>query len=341
MTATQPRTILGAAADRVDGPAKVTGAAAYPSDVGYPDLAHAALVRSTVAAGRISRIDADAARTAPGVLAVITHENVPRLERGPVTLLGPEPPAPLQDDRILHHGQYVAVVVAETPREATAAAGLVEVAYDTTDAVLDIEDARGRLETDPWHADVHRGDVEAALASADATHQATYTTAENTNNPLGLFATVAAWDGDSVTVHDATQWTSNVQVAVATAVGIPPAAVRVHAQYVGGAFGAGLLVWPHVILTVLAARSVARPVRLVLSRPQMFTGVGHRPDTVQTLRLGATHRGQLVAIDHESTVTAGMDDETNHGAGPAPVCAGTGPRSYAPPPPTSARAPAR
>ena len=310
MTATRTRTILGAAVDRVDGPAKVAGAAAYPSDVRYPHMAHAALVRSTVAAGRISRIDADAARTAPGVLAVITHENTPRLERGPASILGLQPPAPLQDDRILHHGQYVAVVVAETPREATAAARLVEVAYDTTDAVLDIEDPRGRLETDPWHADVHRGEVEAALASAEITHRATYATAENTNNPIGLFATVAAWDGDSVTVHDATQWPSNVQSFLAATFRIPPAAVRVQAQYVGGAFGAGLLVWPHVILTVLAARTVARPVRLVLSRPQMFTGVGHRPDTVQTLKLGATRDGRLVAIDHESTVSAAMEDDT-------------------------------
>ena len=103
MTATRTRTILGAAVDRVDGPAKVAGAAAYPSDVRYPHMAHAALVRSTVAAGRISRIDADAARTAPGVLAVITHENTPRLERGPASILGLQPPAPLQDDRVLHH----------------------------------------------------------------------------------------------------------------------------------------------------------------------------------------------------------------------------------------------
>jgi CO/xanthine dehydrogenase Mo-binding subunit len=310
MTTTEIPTIVGAGVNRVDGPSKVTGAAAYPSDVDYPDLAHAALVRSTVPAGRISRIDAGAAKAAPRVLAVITHENAPKLERGPASLLGPAPPPPLQDDRILHHGQYVAVVVAETPQEAAAAARLVEVTYDAADAVLDIEDSRGELQANPWGADLQRGGLDGGLASAEIAHRATYTTAENTNNPLGLFATIAAWDGDTVTLHDATQWTVNVQAFVAATFGIPSAAVRVHAQYLGGAFGAGLLVWPHVILTALAARLLGRPVKVVLTRPQMFSGVGHRPNTVQTLELGARLNGELVAIEHESTVSAAMEDES-------------------------------
>jgi CO/xanthine dehydrogenase Mo-binding subunit len=266
-------------------------------------------VRSTVPAGRISHIDVGAAQAAPEIVGVITHENSPKLERGPASLLGPPPPPPLQDDRILYHGQYVAVVIAETPREAAAAARLVEVDYDPGDAVLNLDDPRGELQTNPWGADVQRGDVDAALASAEVMHEATYTTAENTNNPLGPFATVAAWDGDTVTVHDATQWTANLQTFLAATFGIPPAAVRVHAGYLGGAFGAGLLVWPHVTLTALAARSVGRPVKLVLTRPQMFTGIGHRPNTVQTLRLGARCDGEVVAIDHGSTVSAAIEDE--------------------------------
>jgi CO/xanthine dehydrogenase Mo-binding subunit len=310
MTTTEIPKIVGAGVDRVDGPLKATGAAAYPSDVGYPNLAHAALVRSTIPAGRISRIDAGAAKDAPGILAVITHENAPKLERGPASVLGPAPPPPLQDDRILYHGQYVAVVVAETEREAASAARQVEVAYDADDPVLDIRDSRGELQANPWDADVQRGDVDAALASADVTHEATYTTEDNTNNPLGLFATVAAWDGDTLTVHDPTQWTANLQAFLAATFGIPPAAVRVHAGYVGGGFGAGLIVWPHVILTTLAARSVGRPVKLVLTRPQMFTGVGHRPSTVQTLKLGARRDGELVAIDHRSTVSGAIEDES-------------------------------
>jgi CO/xanthine dehydrogenase Mo-binding subunit len=310
MTTTAIPRIVGAEVDRVDGPLKARGAAPYPSDVAYPNTAHAALVRSTIAAGRIRRIDTRAAKAARGIVDVITHENAPKLEHGPASLLGPPQPPPLQDDRILYHGQYVAVVVAETAREAAAAARQVEVVYDADDPVLDIRDARGELETNPWGADVQRGDVDAALASAEVTHEAAYATADNTNNPLGLFATVAAWDGDALTVHDATQWTANVQAFLAATFGIPPAAVRVHAGYLGGAFGAGLLVWPHVTLTALAARLVRRPVKIVLTRPQMFTGVGHRPNTVQMMRLGARRDGELVAIDHESTVSAAREDES-------------------------------
>ena len=308
MTAVAEARLLGDPVDRVDGPLKVTGAAPYPSDVRLPGMAHAALVRSTIAAGRIRHIDTVAAEAAPGVLAVITHKNAPKLERGPLSILGVAPQAPLQDDRLLHYGQYVAVVVAETPQEAAAAARLVELDHEPADALLDLGDARGALQTNPWGIDMRRGDVDAGLSSAEITYEATFTTAENTNNPLGLFATVAAWDDDTVTVYDTTQWTSNVRAGVATAFQLPEAAVRVHAPYVGGGFGAGLRVWQHVLLTVLAARTVRRPVKLVLTRPQMFTGIGHRPNTEQTLRIGATRDGRLVAIDHQATHGVAMED---------------------------------
>jgi xanthine dehydrogenase YagR molybdenum-binding subunit len=310
MTLVAGAKLIGDPVDRVDGPLKVTGAAPYPSDVTLPGLAYVTLVRSTVAAGRVSRIDTGAAEAAPGVVAVITHETAPKLERGPMTLLGPSPSAPLQDDRIVHYGQYVAVVVADTQQQAEAAARLVVVGYEHANALLDIGDSRGELRANPWGTDIQRGDADAGLASAEVNYEATFTTERNTTNPLGPFATVAVWDGDTVTVYDATQWTSNVQATVAAAFGIPAAAVRVRAPYVGGGFGAGLRVWPHVILTVLAARSVRRPVKLVLSRPQMFTGVGGRPDTVQTIKLGASRDGALVAIDHEATHTAAMEDES-------------------------------
>ncbi|MGX7672586.1 xanthine dehydrogenase family protein molybdopterin-binding subunit [Plantactinospora sp. DSM 117369] len=306
---TEPTTFVGAGVDRVDGPLKVAGAAAYPSDVSYPGMVHAAPVRSTIAAGRISSIDTTTAEAMPGVLAVLTHHNAARLNRGPENNLGPTPPPPLQDDRILHNGQYVAVVVAERPYQAAAAARAVTVGYERADPVLEIDDPRGELRTNPFDTDAERGDVATALGSAEVVHEATYSTAENTNNPLGPFATVAAWDGDQVTVHDSTQWTSNVRTTVAEVFGLPEPAVRVYAKYVGGGFGSGLRVWQHVILAVLAARTVGRPVKLVLSRPEMFTGVGHRPNTVQTIRLGARRTGELVAIDHESVQTVAMGDE--------------------------------
>jgi CO/xanthine dehydrogenase Mo-binding subunit len=297
---------IGTGVDRVDGPLKVRGAATYPSDVTYPDLAYAALVRSTIADGRVIAIDDTDARSVPGVLAVITHRNVSKLPHAAATLLGPSPPTQLQDDRIVHHGQYVAIVVAETPHKASAAARVVKVDYEIGEPVLDMVDPRGELEVNPWGTDTQRGDLAAGLASAEVSHGATYTTAENTNNPIGLFATVAAWDGETVTVHDSTQWPANVKATIAEVFGLEPTAVRVHAPYVGGAFGAGLMVWPHVILTVLAARAVGRPVKLVLTRPQMFTGIGHRPSTEQTLRMGARRDGGLVAIEHLSTNTVAI-----------------------------------
>ena len=154
-----------------------------------------------------------------------------------------------------------------------------------------------------------RGDVPSALAAADVRINETYTTSANTNNPIGLFATVAAWDGDVLTVHDTTQHPHGVRDTLATAFGIAPASVRVLVPFVGGAFGAGLRVWPHVTLAAVAARITRRPVKLVLTRAQMFTAVGHRPPTIQQVSIGASEDGQLTAIDHVSASSIGMADE--------------------------------
>jgi xanthine dehydrogenase YagR molybdenum-binding subunit len=301
--------LIGPGVDRVDGPLKVTGSAPYPGDFGFPEMAHAALARATVAAGRIRRIESAAAEASPGVLAVITHHNAPHLGRGPDTPVWRQPPPPLQDDRILYYGQYVGVVVAETAEEATAAARLIETDYEPAEPVLDLEDPRAEVVSDPWGMDAHRGDLAAGLTSADVTIDATYTTPDETNNPMGLFATVASWDGDSLTVHDATQWPHGVRAALAVAFGVPESAVRVLAPFVGGGFGAGLRVWPHVLLTVLAARIAKRPVKLVLTRPEMFTGVGHRTKTVQHIRLGADRSGQLTVLDHKARNSIAIEDD--------------------------------
>ncbi|GAA2723100.1 xanthine dehydrogenase family protein molybdopterin-binding subunit [Actinocorallia aurantiaca] len=309
MTAAGSRVIIGAGLDRVDAPLKVTGGAQYPNDFDYPGMVHAALVRSTVAVGRILAIDAAEARAAAGVLAVITFENAMRLSRGPMTLLGPSPPAPLQNDRILHYGQHIAVVVAATAEQARHAASLVRVRYEDVEALLDIDDPAAPVVENPWRLDTERGDVAAGFAAADVVIDNTYTTPDNTNNPLGLMATVAIWHGDALTVHDSTQWPHNVRTSLATIFNVPESGIRVLAPYVGGAFGAGLRVWPHVILAVLAAREVQRPVKLVLTRPEMFTSVGHRPESVQRLKLGATRAGDLVAVQHEAVSTVAMDDD--------------------------------
>jgi CO/xanthine dehydrogenase Mo-binding subunit len=315
MTTATREKIIGDPVDRVDGPLKVTGAAPYPSDFALPDLTHAVLVQSTIAAGTIRAIDAAQAEAAPGVLAVLTHENVPALVEAPTTLVDGPPPFPLQDNRIVHRGQHVAVVVARTREQAVAAARLVEIDYEAAAAVLRIDDPRAPVVPDRLAGlgrgpqDVARGDVTAALASAEVVYDETFTTAAVTNNPMGLFATVARWEDDRLTVHDANQWPTMVRTTLATVFDLPENSVRVLVPYLGGGFGAGLRAWPHVILTALAARVVGRPVKLVLSRPQMFTSVGHRPESWQRVRLGATRDGRLVAIAHESTSTIGTLDD--------------------------------
>jgi xanthine dehydrogenase YagR molybdenum-binding subunit len=313
-TATRAK-IIGEPADRIDGPLKVTGAAPYPSDFTFPGLTHAVLVQSTIAAGTIRGIDAGKAEAAPGVLAVLTHENVPPLVEAPVTLVDGPPPFPLKDNRVVHYGQHVAVVVARTREQATTAARLVEIDYEEAAPVLRIDDPRASIMPDRLAGlgrgpdDVARGDVTAALASAEVVYDEIFTTSPVTNNPMGLFATVARWEEDRLTVHDANQWPTMVRTTLATVFDLPEADVRVLVPYLGGGFGNGLRAWPHVILTALAARVVGRAVKLVLTRPQMFTSVGHRPESLQRVRLGATHDGRLVAVAHESTSTIGALDD--------------------------------
>jgi xanthine dehydrogenase YagR molybdenum-binding subunit len=306
MTTVTRESIIGEPVDRVDGPPKVTGAARYSSDFTFPDLTHAVLVQSTIAAGSIKGIDVAKAEAAPGVLAVITHEDAPALVAGPTARFDPSPTSPpLKDGRILYRGQPVAVVVARTRQQAAAAARLVEIDYEVAAPVLSIDDPRAPAVPDHWGQDVDRGDVTAALASAEVVYDEIFTTAPVTNNPMGLFATVARWEGDRLIVHDSTQDPMSTRIALAAAFELPEADVRVLVPYLGGGFGAALRAWPHVILTALAARVVGRPVKLVLTRPQMFTSVGHRPETLQRVRLGATRDGRLVAMDHESTATLG------------------------------------
>jgi CO/xanthine dehydrogenase Mo-binding subunit len=310
--------IPGTGVDRVDGRLKVTGAAHYPSDFRLPDMAHAALVRSTIAAGTIARLDAARAAAMPGVLAVITHQNADRLRKARRNLIFPPPPPPLQDAKISYHGQYVAMVVAETRQQAAAAARLIEVTYDRAEPVLTPEDPAAKPRSNPYFIDMKRGNPKAAMAAAAVTMEGTFTTPAQTHNPLGPFTTMAHWDGDTLTVYDSTQNPFHVRAVLAASFGLAEEKVRVLSPYVGGGFGAGLRSWPHSILAALAARTVKRPVQLSLTRPEMFTGIGRRPSTVQHLKIAATRDGKLVAIDHEGTSTASMGSDS-----PYPITHGT------------------
>src|SRR6185295_151926 len=158
--------VVGTSHDRVDGRLKVMGAATYPIDVTRPGVAYAVTVGSTVTSGRIRHIAPDAAERAPGVLAVLTHVNTPTLARGPVTEIGPQPLPPFQSDVVLHYGQHVAMVVAETAEQAKAAAALIKITYETNTAVLSYDDPRALRVSHPWTPDYDRGDASSALAAA-------------------------------------------------------------------------------------------------------------------------------------------------------------------------------
>ena len=296
--------VVGRSIDRVDGPVKVTGAATYTMDVTAEGLLHAALVRSTFAVGTITSIDTAEASAAPGVVAVFTHENAPRMKKPSWSLVTPPPPVPFQDASVHHFGQYVAMVVADTPERATEAAALVRVDHEVAGATLSLDAPGVKGRSNPYFLDAKRGNVESGLAAADVTIDATFNTAANVHNPIGLFSTVAHWDGGRLIVHDATQNPFLVRDSLAKVFSIPQDRVQVLAPYVGGSFGAGLRLWQHVILTAMAARIVGRPVKTVLTRPQMFTGLGYRPATIQRIRIGARRDGTLTAIDHEVTSPA-------------------------------------
>ena len=216
----------------------------------------------------------------------------------------------------------MAVVVADTPEQAVAAARLVAIDYQRAEPVLGIGNPGAPVVRNP-RLETKRGDATAALASAAVTYDETFTTPAEMNNPIGLFATVARWDGGRLVVHDCTQWPMMTWHVLAPCSASRKTTFRVLVPYLGGGFGAGLITWPHVILAALAARVTGRPVKLVLTRPQMFTSVGHRAQTVQRLRLGATRDFTLTAIDHDATSTVGAQDATME-----PVTAVT-PLSYA------------
>ena len=308
--------VVGTPLDRVDGRLKVTGAATYPIDVNpsRPRL------RRSGAEHRDERANPSTSRWTPpsAHLACWPSSRTsirPALAHAPATgrmgdPIGPQPLPPFQSDAVLHYGQHVAMVVAETREEANAAAALVEVTYERDAPVLSFDDPRASRVSHPWTPDYDAWGRAAAPWRQPTCRSGRPTPPPtNTNNPIGLFATVAVWDGDALTVHDTTQHPHGVRDTLAAAFGVDPAGVRVLVPFVGGAFGAGLRVWPHVTLAALAARVTRRPVKLVLTRAQMFTSVGHRPNTIQQLSIGASRDGQLTAIEHVSTSSIGMADE--------------------------------
>jgi xanthine dehydrogenase YagR molybdenum-binding subunit len=302
---------IGRPVSRVDGRQKVTGTAPYAADFDVPNVAHGAIVRSTVPSGRITTIDSAAAERAPGVIAVLTHRNAPRLayraHKGVVDPDVGERLHVLQDDRVSHQGQPIALVLADTLEQANHAASLVRFGYAAEAAVTDVTRAKPVMPTQQQTdqsarrpPETRRGDPEGALAAAEVKVDQAYVIPREHHNPIETHATIAAWNEDRLTLWDKSQFVYNTAEEIAAVFGIPAQDVRVISPFVGGAFGSSLRTWPHVTLAALGARVAKRPVKLMLSRREMYYSVGFRPHTVQRVALGASRDGRLAAIVHDA-----------------------------------------
>jgi xanthine dehydrogenase YagR molybdenum-binding subunit len=312
-------TYIGTATSRVDGRAKVTGAAKYAGEFNTTGLAHASAVTSTIAKGRIARIDASEALAVKGVVDVLTHQNRPPMPSEDSAYkddVAPEgsPFRPLYDDRIWFSGQPIALVVAEEPEIARFAASLVRVDYvkevhvtdvcRQCDKALELEPAEN-----PFAPPKARGTAQQAFSAAAVRHRGEYYVPIEHHNPMELFASTVIFEGDGkLTIYDKTQGVQNVQRYVCSVLGMEPGDVRVMSPFVGGAFGSGLRPQYNVVLAALAARAMQRSVRLVLTRQQMYV-LGYRPAMIQQIELGANAGGTLDAITHEAvTVTSQYED---------------------------------
>ncbi|SDC72320.1 xanthine dehydrogenase, molybdenum binding subunit apoprotein [Massilia sp. PDC64] len=300
----------GMAVSRIDGRAKVTGAAHYAAEIPAPDLAYGVVVSGTVARGRIKTIDAQAALGVPGVIDVITHENRPRMRGNDLaykdmTAPGGSPFRPLFSDRVFWSGQPVALVVAETFEAARHAASLVRVTYDIeehdTNLLATLNKAyKPRPMKAGFTPPGSKGDADQAFDAAPVKIEAEYYNAVEHHNPMEIFASTVVYGEDGhLTIYDKTQSSQNSRWYVSHVFGLSKSKVTVRNPYVGGAFGSGLRPQYQLPLAVMGALKLKRSVRVVLTRQQMFS-FGHRPETWHRIKLAADRDGKLQAVWHEA-----------------------------------------
>lgn len=283
-----PKSFAGQGITRVDGRLKVTGQARYAADNLVPDHLHAVLVCSTVSRATIDALDTKAATDHPDVERVLTDFSGVKL--------------PYDITRVAFYGQPLAVVVANTLEAATHGAALVSVRYREKLQHSDFADPAITREPSKESPDYARGDADSSLRTAAVVVDRTYTIARNYHNPMEIPATIAAWDGDQLTVWDKVQGIHYSQAAYSEALGVPAEKIRVISPFVGGAFGSAGETWPHQFLAADVARQMGRPVKLSLTRPQMYAAIGYRPTSWQRVALGADRDGAIVATVHESEV---------------------------------------
>jgi xanthine dehydrogenase YagR molybdenum-binding subunit len=300
MSGTATTTAVGSPLARIEGRDKVTGAARYAVEYPAERVAYGWIVQSTIASGTIQAVDAEAALAHPGVLTVLTHENAPRLNEVDDPQL-----AVLQSPAVHYRGQIVGLVVAESLETAREAAAHVRFTYDEAphEVVLrpDDPDVYAPEQANAGYAtDSVVGEADAALAGAAVRVDATYRTPGLHNNAMEPHATLAHWDGDDLVLHDSNQGAPTARDTVAEVFAIDPGRVRVIARHVGGGFGSKGTPRPQIVLAAMAAQVTHRPVRIAITRQQMFAFVGYRTPTIQRVALGADADGRLIAIAHEA-----------------------------------------
>ncbi|MFE9364877.1 xanthine dehydrogenase family protein molybdopterin-binding subunit [Streptomyces sp. NPDC006978] len=316
---------VGTAHTRVEGRDKVTGAARYAGEIPFDGLAHGWLVLSTITRGRVLSVDADPVLGMPGVLTVLRHGNAPRVDIDYTGMLGmpPDPTiAVFQHDRVPHAGWPVALVVAETSEQAREAAESLVVRYEEEAHDVTFPGERPDASTGPGPGGpgaTEKGDLEAELAASAFVLDAEYSTPEEHHNSMEPHAVTALWDGGRLEVVDSNQGTVWVADELAKLFSLDPASVRVRSEHVGGGFGSKG-VRAHQVAAVMAATSLSRPVRVVMTRRQMFSLAGYRSPTTQRVRLGADAEGRLRALEHRClSRTSTVHEFIESGAGPARV----------------------
>ncbi|HTZ53977.1 MAG TPA: xanthine dehydrogenase family protein molybdopterin-binding subunit [Candidatus Acidoferrum sp.] len=300
---------VGTPIDRIEGRRKVTGDADYAADRILVGMLYGVPVGSTIAAGRVLTVDAEAALAVPGVVTVLDHHNIGTLHSRPSSWdhgsITDEHRAPLSGADVEYYGQYVALVVAKTLEAAAEGAALVRVTYaPTTPRISPVRYDEGERQLGS-----HRGDPDTAFAASPITLDQIYRTPVETHNPIELHATVAWWDGRTVTLYETSQAVVNHRNVLAHMLGVPVDNVRVITRYLGSGFGGKLWPWPQSALAAAAARALQQPVKIVVTREQMFTNVGHRPVTVQRVRLSAGRDGRLTSLQHDVANHTGMRDD--------------------------------
>lgn len=311
---------INTAVTRTDAPRKVTGTATYAADVMPAGMLHGALATSAIAVGKVTGIDTSKAEAEPGVLAVFTHVNLPDYKPVKGFYAGGPGSAsfwPMEDTRIRYAGQPIAYVVAQTAAAARRGAQLIEATYDVAESHIAMDpadsfivgaggDSKGMVTT--------KGDLGQGLTAAAQTVEAEYVTPFQHHNPMEMFSATAEWRGDRLTVWMPSQSVRTLRAGIALAYGMAETSVRVISPFVGGAFGSKAGITPYTMLTIAAAKAVGAPVRLIVTRPQMYTVATFRPESVQRFRLGADDAGRLTAFEHiEIAQTSQFDAVVNPG----------------------------